>query len=554
MKQLLLLVALVSLQYAAAQHAETKILDSFPTNDFTYYKQQIETNRHDTLRTLKLAKKWLAKAKLEGNMAQKAMAYKAILHNVKKKYRPIYADSLLVAAKSTADNATIGSAYLTVGLAHYDNKDHTLALHHYLLADKYISRTNNHYLAYKTKYAIANIKYYLGFYNEAVTLFRECVDFFEEENDLAYLKSLHCLGLCYNRIGKYDLTTQTNALGIAMGKELEIREVAPYFTHSEGINQYFRLNFKATVKLLEESLPEINRKKDYANETVAWFYLGKSYLAMEDRNKALPYFRMVDNNIVTKDYIRPDLRENYEILIDYYKADNNLEMQLFYIRRLLEVDKILNQNYKYLSGRILKEYDTKQLLHAKGAIENQLRNTRIIYSSSTAILVGLIVFLVYRHFRNQRIYKKKFEELMVQKDVAPKPLTLNNSASDSDIGPEVTAAILKNLEKFEQNKKYLEKDVTLMKLASFLNTNTKYVSKIILRYRDKKTIEYVTDLKIDYIVKILKTEKKYRNYTNKALGEQAGFGSTQIFTRAFKIRTGISPTYYIQELNKTLPL
>ena len=108
--------------------------------------------------------------------------------------------------------------------------------------------------------------------------------------------------------------------------------------------------------------------------------------------------------------------------------------------------------------------------------------------------------------------------------------------------------------KFEQNKKYLEKDVTLMKLASFLNTNTKYVSKIILRYRDKKTIEYVTDLKIDYIVKILKTEKKYRNYTNKALGEQAGFGSTQIFTRAFKIRTGISPTYYIQELNKTLPL
>ncbi|WP_350028980.1 helix-turn-helix domain-containing protein [Flavobacterium terrisoli] len=64
-------------------------------------------------------------------------------------------------------------------------------------------------------------------------------------------------------------------------------------------------------------------------------------------------------------------------------------------------------------------------------------------------------------------------------------------------------------------------------------------------------MEYITDLKLDYIIHLLKTESRYRNYTHKALGDEVGFGSTQNFTRAFKARTGISPTYFIGKLRKS---
>ena len=121
-----------------------------------------------------------------------------------------------------------------------------------------------------------------------------------------------------------------------------------------------------------------------------------------------------------------------------------------------------------------------------------------------------------------------------------------------DINPEIEAGIIKNLEKFERNKKYLEKDMNLVKMAVLLNTNTKYVTKIIVKHRGKGTIDYITNLKIDYIVVLLKNESKYRNYTNKALGEEAGFGSTQNFTRAFKVQTGLSPTYFIHKLKKSI--
>ena len=126
----------------------------------------------------------------------------------------------------------------------------------------------------------------------------------------------------------------------------------------------------------------------------------------------------------------------------------------------------------------------------------------------------------------------------------------NNTSKETelDINPEVITAILKNLEKFERNKKYLEKDMTLAKMALLLNTNTKYVSKIIARYRDKGTVEYITYLKIEHIIELLINENKYRNYKNKSLSDEAGFGSTQIFTRAFKNQTGLSPTYFISKL------
>lgn len=212
----------------------------------------------------------------------------------------------------------------------------------------------------------------------------------------------------------------------------------------------------------------------------------------------------------------------------------------------MKVDQVLNQDYKYLSGKIHKEYDTKKLLQAKTDVEQSMKYRTIAALISITLMAIIIILLVYRHFKNKRL----FEELMNRKPETTQSLVSSNNSKEIeiDINPEVIATILKNLEKFERNKKYLEKDMTLAKMASLLNTNMKYASKIIARYRDKGTIDYISDLKIDHIIELLKNENKYRNYTNKALGEESGFGSTQNFTRAFNNRTGLSPTYFINKL------
>jgi AraC-like DNA-binding protein len=468
-------------------------------------------------------------------------SYKALIYTSDKKLQLIYADSMLSAAKKTADFELIGSGHMTKGVVHYDRKEHMNALDNYLIADEYISKTNNHYLIYKVKYVIAQIKYYLGFYDEATALFQECVNYFKEQNDRAYLNSLHSLGLCYNRIGKYNLCSQINQKGLSVGLRLKSSEMQTYFIHSEGVNQYFKHNYNDAIKKLKVALPAVIHNKDFTNETTAYFYIGKSYWAQELQEKALPYLKKIDDAFQKQKYIRPDLREAYEILIDCYQQRNNRELELYYVSTLLKVDQVLHKDFKYLSGKIHKEYDTKKLLQRQ---RNNEQYWTIVVCIIITIMTVIIAVLAHRHYKNKRL----FEELMNRKPETIQSLVLDSSTKELDINPEVITAILKNLEKFERNKKYLEKDMTLAKMASILNTNMKYASKIIARYRDKGTVDYISNLKIDHIIELLKNENKYRNYTNKALGEESGFGSTQNFTRAFNNRTGLSPTYFINKL------
>ena len=118
------------------------------------------------------------------------------------------------------------------------------------------------------------------------------------------------------------------------------------------------------------------------------------------------------------------------------------------------------------------------------------------------------------------------------------------------INLELVNAIISKLDVFEKEKKYLTKDISLPKLAEMFDSNIVYVSKIISHHKNKKSVDYINDLRVGYIVEMLDSSSKFRNYTNKALGEEAGFSTTQNFTRAFGKTMGMSPTDYILKVNK----
>jgi AraC-like DNA-binding protein len=63
-------------------------------------------------------------------------------------------------------------------------------------------------------------------------------------------------------------------------------------------------------------------------------------------------------------------------------------------------------------------------------------------------------------------------------------------------------------------------------------------------------VEYINELKVDYLIALLSDDKRIRNYTNKALAEEAGFSSTQRFANAFLAKTGMPTSYFIEELRK----
>ncbi|KIA82435.1 AraC family transcriptional regulator [Flavobacterium sp. AED] len=536
-----------------AQEIHFKIPDTIRNKDYDYLFERIKESENDPVKETLYLQSFLSKAKSEKNSQEIVNGYKNYLRRSPENLKLVYADSMIYTAKKSRDNALIGSAYLSKGIVYYAQKKHNYALDNYLIANNYISQTNDKYLIYKTKYNIAHIKYYLGFYDEAISLFRECIGYFEKEDSRGYLNSLHSLGLCYNRIGNYGLCTDTNEMGIAEGRRLNNDEMEGYFNYSEGVNQYFRGNYAVAIKKITYSLPNILKNKDFANEAVGYFYIGKSYWDLKNPQMAVLYFKKVDAIFNDKGYIRPDLRNNYELLISYFKSKSNPDRQLYYIEKLLKVDSVLNSRYRYVSGRIHKEYDTKELLTQKKKIENLLAKRKYNDFIFTGVIVFLflsVLFLIYRHIRNKRVYKQRFDELMKKSEAITKVESKNIANGIEDINQDTVAAVLKQLEKFEKDKKFLEKDLTLTKLAVAFDSNTRYISKIISHYRDKKFVDYLNDLKVDYLIVLLKEDKMLRNYTNKALAEEVGFSSTQRFATAFFSRAKMPTSYFIEELLK----
>lgn len=531
------------------QQKTSKAMDSLTEKNYQYLIDKIDAEKDGSETSAIYATAYLAKAKAEKNWKEMFNAYKSILYQVEKRERIIYADSMILAAKHAYDNDLIGSAYLTKGIVYYDFKDHNSALDNYLIANKYITETKDKYLEHKVKYNIAQIKYYLGFYNDAESLFIECVNYYRNTDQLPYLASLHALGQCYNRLGKYDLCTTMNNLGINEATKFGEYDAIPRFIHSEGINQYFKRNYSVSIGKLLETLPSLIKSKDFANETVSNFYLGKNYWALNQKTKAVDYFLKVDKVFTEENYMRPDLRENYELLIDYYKEFKNLQQQLYFIKQLMLADEFLDNNYKYLSGRIFKEYDQQKLLQEKRKIELALKEREQLNILFGGIIIALFAMASYWLFRSIS-YKRKFKALLERRKQVPK--STNNEVVALDINQEVIASVLKHLEKFESTEKYLAKDLTLVKLAKMFDSNVVYVSKIIAHYKQKKSVDYINDLRVEYIINKLKSESKFRNYTNKALAEEAGFSTTQHFTRAFNKNTGIPPAYFIQRLIKTI--
>ena len=550
-KSILLLIIIFDLQIYA-QRDKPVSSDSLAGKTYDYLFERIEESEKDVNLQKVYLRFFLHKAKTEKNFEEIANGYKNYLHYSDYPLKLVYADSMIRAAQTSHDNELIGSAYLSKGIVYYGQKKHKKALDNYLIADDFISRTSDKYLLHKVKYNIASIKYFLGFYDEAISIFNECIDYFEEEDSRAYLNSLHLLGLCYNRIGNYGLCSEINTKGIEEGKRLETNEMRDYFIHSEGINQYFKSNYAEAVSKITSSIPSMKKNKDFGNESVGYFYIGKSYWDLHKPEMALPYFIKVDQIFDAKQYIRPDLRQNYELILKYYKSKKDLQRQLYYTDKLLKADSILDDKFIYLSGRVRKVYDTKLLLADKERIENLFNKRKyndLIFTCIIVVMFMVLLFFAYRHFKIKSMYKLRYEEFMQKNNVVSKNIVNMVPKGIEEISEDKVADILIKLEKFEHDKKYLEKDLNSIKLAASFGCNPKYLSKVIYHYRGKKFVKYISDLKIDHLISLMKEDKKIRKYTNKALADEVGFTTTQKFSQAFYAKTGFPTSYFVEEIN-----
>ena len=531
--------------------AAKSLNDTLTARSFDYLYDRIESTA-GTTGVRPYLEAYLKKAKKKNDWEEIYNAYKNYLYESPNELRLTYTDSMVYAAEKTDNNELIGDAFLTRGVIHYNLKNHIKALDCYVIANRLIAGTDNNYLKFKTKYNIALIKYYLGYYNEALSLYLESADYFKDGDQSAYANCLHNLALTYNRLDKIKESIRQNAKALHIAHEIGYSEILPHLTLLEGVNLFHTRDYTTAIEKIENSFIRINKDKDFATVAVAYFYLGQSYWELDNPARATYYFELMDKVVDENNYIRPDLRPAYERLIDYYHGLSDTRKELYYIKKLLKLDKRIEADFNYLSKKVHKGYDTYDLNESKVRIEHELRNKKAVQLISFTIIAALAVglfYAVYHHFKMKRKYRQRFEEYILKKEVPVDLVAASNPAS-LDINPEVIDTILKKLGDFERKNGFLKKDITANSLCKDFDTNYKYMTKVIHHYRNKNFTAYLNDLRIEYIVEELKQNSKIRNYKTAALAGEAGFNTAQHFTRAFINKLGMPPSFFIQELEK----
>ncbi|WP_222165848.1 helix-turn-helix domain-containing protein [Edaphocola aurantiacus] len=116
--------------------------------------------------------------------------------------------------------------------------------------------------------------------------------------------------------------------------------------------------------------------------------------------------------------------------------------------------------------------------------------------------------------------------------------------------PETMQKLLQSLDEFEAGTLFTDRNMSLSYLATHINTNTKYLSRVINQHKQKDFNGYINELRVNYIIVQLNSDPVWRKYKISTLADEAGFSSHSKFATVFKSITGLSPSLFIQYLEK----
>lgn len=98
-----------------------------------------------------------------------------------------------------------------------------------------------------------------------------------------------------------------------------------------------------------------------------------------------------------------------------------------------------------------------------------------------------------------------------------------------------------------KDRLYLDADLTLRKLSTRLDTNTKYLSQVINHHGGSNFLSFINAYRIDAIIRHIKAGD-FRQQTFYGIAQRCGFKNKSTFYKVFRDVTGLTPKAYADEL------
>ena len=496
-----------------------------------------------------------------GNNAKTAhyQIRKAYLYIIQNNY--IDAFSILNKVKESADEKIEASVNHSIAYTYHEIENFEEALRYIHLALKYYEKEGNIPQIANCNNFMGSIYYQLNkndmalkYYNNSLNLIKDTL----LGKDYAFV--IGNIGLIKDREKKYDeaivLFQKAAEILIRPSDKLALANIYNNLADSYySINNYTKseeyfdkakiiyseLNDERGIALCLSGLASL--QKESSPEQALVYYLESVELA--EKNQYLMFQKEVYR----------DLAEFFETQQDYLSSLNYHKKYLAVKDSIFNIDKEKSINNLTISYEVEKKDRQIHFLQNESELRlKTIEGQRQKFVLLIIILIIIIVFAVVLSYllisKNQilqRLVKKDKDVLIAEEKLGKNIRKINDlketsNATEKDIATHI-------LKLMEDDKVFIQNDISVSMFAAYCNTNPKYISQTINSVFDQQFNSFINEYRIKYACRLLMQEK-YKNYTILAISEEVGFNSISTFISSFKKNTGVTPSYYIKNLNK----
>lgn len=394
---------------------------------------------------------------------------------------------------------------------------------------------------------MALLKNNLGFHQEAIALLKEVINTYPSINDVP--ENTNNNNIVANKASAYNILGESYfALNSINNNDKYLDSTLIYYNkafmegekfipkHKNSLSFYNlrvanvlikRKQYKKALKLVN-TFNLVKKSQDY------YFLKSLIFKNLKSSDSSLYYsYKFLNFNNTS-----PNTEKNkivvYNILANLYNDNSKIDSAFRYSKLALGMLEKLNKSKTEANKtHFLYDFDHIQKLNDSILSNEMNKKNKLIIS----LLIFVFLFFILMYYLSYKEKKKTINVKQPQK-------------KDYSIHIKIEEMVLKELKKFELSKDYLDSTFSIHQLAKNLNTNTSYLSSVINEKKGKTYKQYLTELRINYLITILQKDSKYKKYTIQALGEEIGYTNASSFSRSFKNYLGKTPSEYINSLKK----
>ena len=395
---------------------------------------------------------------------------------------------------------------------------------------------------------IALIKKDIGQFEEALEIEKENVKRAENitfSSKRTPVTLLLNLSSTYLNLKENDSSIFYAKKGLKLNSAINDLECSSYLYNILGCAYQNKQQDSIALSYFIKSLPIIEKFKNRRRVSATHYLLGKSYATLSELTKAVEHLLKAEELVMDiPDIQTEELTQTYRLLANIYTQQNKAELANEYYKKYIKSDSLTDLSKTTIIGDLYyKNIEKKQSQLQKIAKEKY--NLKFFIGVGIFILCIAVIslFILMKKSKN---YKNELKKLS---DHSIKSLYPKNSTPS--LKEEKAREILKKLENIELKEYFLKSDFSLNTLAKKLKSNPSYVSRVINLHKKMPFHEYTNKLRIDYTLKRLQNDSKFRSYSILHISKEVGYKSQDSFTKHFKKRTGSYPSSYISNLKKS---